>query len=69
MITMENTAGEDIQLEELEKAMFCMEQAIRQTIRNVDVLTQYSRQQFLIILVGADPEKEVNPSGKGEDCA
>ena len=56
MITMENTAGEDIQLEELEKAMFCMEQAIRQTIRNVDVLTRYSRQQFLIILVGTDPE-------------
>ena len=56
-------------MEELEKAMFCMEQAIRQTIRNVDMLTRYSRQQFLIILVGADPEKAVNPSGKGEDCA
>ena len=56
MITMENSAGDDIQLEELEKAMFCMEQAIRQTIRNVDVLTRYSRQQFLIILLGTDPE-------------
>ena len=56
MITLENPAGNAAQLEELEKSMFCMEQAIRQTIRNVDVLTRYSRQQFLIILLGADPE-------------
>ena len=33
-----------------------MEQAIRQAIRNVDVLTRYSRQQFLIILLGPDPD-------------
>jgi len=56
MITLENAAGEEIQLEELEKSMFCMEQAIRQTIRNVDVLTRYSRQQFLIILLGTEPD-------------
>ena len=56
MITLENPAGNAAQLEELEKSMFCMEQASRQTIRNVDVLTRYSRQQFLIILLGADPE-------------
>ena len=56
MITLENPAGNAAQVEELEKSMFCMEQAIRQTIRNVDVLTRYSRQQFLIILLGADPE-------------
>ena len=55
MITLESASG-DTQLEELEKSMFCMEQAIRQTIRNVDVLTRYSRQQFLIILLGADPD-------------
>ena len=56
MITLENTSGGPVQLEELEKSMFCMEQAIRQAIRNVDVLTRYSRQQFLIILLGTDPE-------------
>ena len=42
--------------EELEKAMYYMEQSIRQTIRNVDVLTRYSRQQFLIILLGTDSD-------------
>ena len=36
--------------------MFCMEQSIRQAIRNVDVLTRYSRQQFLVILLGTDSE-------------
>ena len=56
IITLKNAAGDVTQLEELEKSMFCMEQAIQQTIRNVDVLTRYSRQQFLIILVGADDE-------------
>ena len=56
MITLENAPGEEARLEELEKSMFCMEQAIRQAIRNVDVLTRYSRQQFLIILLGTDPE-------------
>ena len=56
MITLENTSGGPVQLEELEKSMFCMEQAIRQAIRNVDVLTRYSQQQFLIILLGTDPE-------------
>ena len=56
MITLESAAGDAVQLEDLERSMFCMEQAIRQTIRNVDVVTRYSRQQFLIILLGTDPE-------------
>jgi len=56
IVTLEHTAGEMAPLEELEKSMFCMEQAIRQTIRNVDVLTRYGRQQFLIILLGTDDE-------------
>ena len=33
-----------------------MEQSIRQMIRNVDVVTRYSRQQFLVILLEADDE-------------
>ena len=43
-------------IEEQEKAMYYMEQAIRQTIRGVDVLTRYSSRQYLVILVGAKAE-------------
>ena len=56
MITLESATGDGPQLEALERSMFCMEQSIRQTIRNVDVLTRYSRQQFLVILLGTDSE-------------
>ena len=44
MITLE-AAEEEYRPEELEKSMYYMEQAIQQTIRNVDVITRYSRQQ------------------------
>jgi len=54
MITLETGAGHAPDLDALERSMYYMEQAIRQTIRNVDVLTRYSRQQFLIILTGTD---------------
>ena len=56
MISLETLPGKAPHPDELAKAMYYMEQAIRQTIRNVDVLTQYSRHQFLIILVGTDPD-------------
>jgi len=56
LITLEANPGKAPHPDELTKAMYYLEQAIRQTIRNVDVLTQYSRHQFLIILLGADPE-------------
>ena len=56
MITLQTSGGGAPHAEELEKAMYYMEQSIRQTIRNVDVITRYNRQQFLIILLGADPE-------------
>ena len=56
MITLETTSGEDPNPEELEKGMFFMEQSIRQTMRNVDIITRYSRQQFLLLLIGSDPE-------------
>ena len=55
MITLE-TGEEEPRPEELEKAMYFMEQSIRQTIRNVDVITRYSRQQFLVILLGSSKE-------------
>ena len=41
---------------ELEKSMFLMEQSIQQTLRNVDVMTRYGKNQFFIILLGTDPE-------------
>lgn len=56
LITLETPKGDTPYLDELERAMFCMEQSIRQTIRNVDIVTRYSRQQFLVILLGADDE-------------
>ena len=56
MITLVPTGDDEPGGVELEKAMFYMEQSIRQTVRNVDVITRYSRRQFLVILLGADPE-------------
>lgn len=56
LIELEAPGVEASQTEELERAMYFMEQSIRQTVRNVDVVTRYSRRQFLIILVGTDNE-------------
>lgn len=41
---------------DLERSMFFMEQAIRQTIRDVDIMTRYGEKSFLVILLGADPD-------------
>ena len=56
VITLSPDSGEAPGGVELEKAMFFMEQSIRQTVRNVDVITRYSRRQFLVILLGTDSE-------------
>lgn len=56
LIELEAPDGETLKAEELERAMYYMDQAIRQTIRNVDVVTRYSRRQYLVILVGTDNE-------------
>ena len=56
MITLRANAGEQPLPDELDRAMYFMEQSIRQAIRNVDVLTRYNQQCFLVILIGADPE-------------
>ncbi|MBR6230126.1 MAG: diguanylate cyclase [Eubacterium sp.] len=56
MITMEYGSEEEPPVEELENAMYFMEQSILQTIRDVDIMTRYNRQQFLVILLGTDPE-------------
>ena len=54
LITLERKGGEDSLSVSLEKAMFYMERAIRISIRDVDIVTQYNRQQFLVIMLGTD---------------
>ena len=56
MIKLEPVPGTVPHAEELEISMYFMEQSIRQAVRGVDVVTRYSRQQFLIILLGTDDE-------------
>ena len=53
LITLAWNPGEDSPAS-LEKAMFYMERAIRISIREVDIVTHYNRQQFLVIMVGTD---------------
>lgn len=54
MISIETS--QDASVEEIERAMLCMEQSIRQTIRNVDIVTRYSKEQFLAILLEASSD-------------
>ena len=54
LISLEQSAGEDAVPVNLENAMFFMDRAIRISIRDVDIVTQYNRNQFLVILLGAD---------------
>ncbi len=60
MITMEVSNGEEPRIEELEQSMYYMEHSIRRAIRDVDIITRYSRQQFLIILLGTDEDGAKN---------
>lgn len=54
VITLDVVSKTVPDIEETEKAMFYMEQSIRQAIRDVDIVTRYNRQQFLIIMLSAD---------------
>ena len=56
LIELKPLDGKTARIEEMEQAMYYMDQSIRQTIRNVDVVTRYSRNQYLLILVGTDNE-------------
>jgi hypothetical protein len=50
-----NPEGKELPGEkELERAMFFMDQAIRQNIRDVDILTRYRANQFLVLLIGTE---------------
>lgn len=50
MVTMNTLPEQLADIEEIEKALDCMEQSIRSKIRKVDVCTRYSSMQYLIIL-------------------
>ena len=54
LITLQENPGEDTRAANLERAMFYMDRAIRISIRDVDIVTQYNKQQFLVILIGTD---------------
>ncbi len=59
MITLEpvqNTLSENFTPDLLEEAMNCMNASIRNSLRNVDVCTRFSSQQFLVILTNAGVE-------------
>lgn len=54
LITLEQNGAETSLAASPESAMFFMERAIRISIRDVDVVTQYNRRQFLVIMMGTD---------------
>lgn len=54
LFTLYSSDGSDIRIEQMERAMQCMEQAIIKSLRGVDVGTRYSSSQFLVILLGAE---------------
>lgn len=55
MVTMDTLPEHVMYIESIEQALECMEKAIRQKIRKVDVCTRYSSMQYLIILF--EPEE------------
>ncbi len=56
VVSLDLASGTDPGVEELEKAMAYMEQSIRQTIREIDIMTRYSGRHFLVMLLGTDEE-------------
>ena len=56
LFTLFSSDGREIELERMEIAMQCMEQAICKSLRGVDVGTRYSSSQFLVVLMGTEKE-------------
>ena len=56
VITLDPPNGTDVSEEGMERSMYFMEQAIKQTIRDVDIMTRYGTTRFLVILLGADSD-------------
>lgn len=55
MVTMDTLPDRMLYIENIEEALGCMEQAIHEKIRKVDVCTRFSSMQYLIILF--EPEE------------
>ena len=63
MLTLEPVDYNQIDIEEQEYAMKCMEKTIKDVLRNIDVSTRFSSEQFLVVLLNAgyeDVEMVVN---------
>ena len=56
LITLDRNSEDDSGDDALKRAMFYMDRAIRISVRDVDIVTQYNRQQFLLIMLGTDLE-------------
>lgn len=56
LFTLFSQDGSEVELERMEIAMQCMEQAICKSLRGVDVGTRYSSSQFLVVLMGTEKE-------------
>ena len=54
LFTLFSSNGNEIELERMEVAMQCVEQAICKSLRGVDVGTRYSSSQFLVVLMGTE---------------
>ena len=53
LITLDARSNKTMYIDDIEQGMKCMETAIKNTIRSVDVCTKYSAVQFLIVLLEA----------------
>lgn len=56
LVTLDARHNKTMYIDSIEQGMNCMEMAIKNTIRNVDVCTRYSSLQFLIVLLEAGQE-------------
>lgn len=56
LVTLDAKSNSTMFIDEIEQGMKCMEMAIKNTIRNVDICTKYSSVQFLIVLLEAGDE-------------
>ena len=59
MLTLEPIDYNNFDIEEQEYAMYCMKKAIMGALRNTDVSTRFSSEQFLVILLNAS-DNDVN---------
>ncbi|MCR4738715.1 MAG: diguanylate cyclase [Lachnospiraceae bacterium] len=56
VISLEAIDNENVGMAEFERSMANMEQSLRRTIRDVDVMTRYGNRQFLVIMLGTDSD-------------